>query len=583
MQKITTKILVIILAAGIMAVLSLSTNLLSRAAPALLPSCGNGSVSEAPELNSGPPDIAQSQDAAKTYTAIVWSGDVTGSDNDVGRIHLAYSDVATTTRQWTRFVVDSQTSNQNPTLVFDPDDNSLVHITYRKNRSIYYKRCDILTGNCPITKDVTGSRTAPDPNLTHDSPQIEIMGDTVVIIYQESSATFGNEYQSIRYAYFDPTAGTSPNEAKLTTAANSLTEQNPAVAYSNNRLHIAYATDSTDPGIAMRIRYINLAINELGNSFAADKDFGLVSGEEEAILPTVDALNDFVVLAWEVYELASQGVPENTHRLAYNFSTDNGDTWTTDGTLEKYKYLFPHTASKNDAADWYYANSNPELGKWLHAHVAVEADNIFHLVWQAHANSGADRSDIMHSRFAINSWQGYAPLAFTGAVTYTNVTTIYGQSEQFLNPDITFDLHKVQPAVVYGPPGERVQIAYLSRTVEDGWDVYYTGWQQGDDGASDPSLQNPDSDCDSIPDTEEQATAPACTHPNSTPGPPPDCDGDGIPDFMDDNTDNDLEDDFEETHRTPTASPPANASPTATPHNWREPGIFENYLPTIMK
>ncbi len=526
--------------------LTLSLVWVGRAAPTTLPSCGHNAVFSSSGLVSGPPDIAVSQNAAETYTAVVWSGDQL-STSDRGSIKLAYSKVQTTTRTWTQFTVDGDTDEAkrsiDPTIVFDPDGSDTVHIAYRKGQGIYYKKCDLESSSCSgknITDNTWGGL------ITHDVPQITVMANTntVVIVYYENDQSLGKQF--LQYATIaNKGAGAISPKTKLTSFNTNGKEENPTAVYSNGKVHIAYTRDPATGSDS--IEYVNLEAT--GSSVSLEERFDFGGSMTEPRFPAIDARGGKVVLVWELKDTSN-----SKYSLVYNKSADNGDTW--EGGIRDYRYLFTNkNDSENGKAEW-NTEASAQYVKGLQPDVAIDEDGYYHVVWQA-KEDGSNIHDILYTKGVFITspfWKGNDNISTT-PISYTNVTEIYRIAE--FSP---LTASKVKAKIHFGQPNKRMQVVYMSASTPPSskWDIFYNGWQLGQ--GENPPDSLPDSDCDWIPDEDEKKEC--------LPG--ADCDDDGIPNYMDDDSDGDGADDYLELQAGTNPYDASSKPPTV-------------YLPTILK
>lgn len=505
---------------------------------AALPACGHTAVDVSPAQASGPPDMAASND--EFYTALVWSeGPNTASP--VGAIKLAYADALTTTFFWSPSppLTVEQNDSQDPSIAFDPFTHT-VHVAYRKDNGIQYKKCNLSNGTCAAGVDITVNDNIAGA-VIHDLPQIVVMTNTTrtaVIVYQEGSGGASSE-STLRYAYLDTTTpnGTlAKKNVKLTGNAEnvgeSLSEANPSATFSNGKIHVAYARDDNiiiTPQLNEAIEY--LSFNTLGAQNVAVKPFNQESGDSNPYSPTLDGRNSILGLVWQV-EFGGN------YYLVYNHSSDNGVTWDYNNVVDAdYRHLFEHSTTRSDP--WQSDLLGVNFTGGLKPTVTVGGDHELHLTWQAKT---PENHDVFYGQITgdDDNPRGHgATEALSNTyslVDYTNVTTIYRQG--VLEGGT---LSKVEPVVLFseqtGAPGNRLQIAYMSKTTAGGWDIYYNGWQLKP--ISDTVTFNfDDTDCDGVADSNENFTC------NPLIGSDPnDCDGDGIPNFMDTNSDNDFQPD----------------------------------------
>ncbi len=535
MQKLV-KILVMILMVGAFGFILLSPVMVGRAAPPALPSCGNSAISNTPSLASGSPDIAASNEMTPTYTAVVWSGDDTAGSLR-GKIMLAYSDVQTTTRVWTQKTIDvvaESVKSQDPNIVFDSTLTDTVHIAYRKYQGVYYRKCKL--SECSSSaggKDITFAANQ-GKNTTDDLPQVAVMTDTVVIVYQENDLDAGTTY--LKYAYIDSGGVLTKNIKVTNNPTSTIKEENPTVVYANGKVHIAYVNRTGSPP---QVEYLSLSMGDLGSSVPVEE--GFVRSGEIPERPTIDAKSGSVVLAWEIHD----SPVENYHSLVYSLSSDNGENWSPTG---KYNYLLSDTENFASKYDWDTESSSGgfTFGQLLRPSVAWDGSKI-HLAWHARDGVG-NRHDILYSRHNVDKWEHGSPtwpITYTANASYTNVTTYYASSEINFYGRASDEVNKVQPRIIYGPPGNRLQMVYMAETAAGGWDIYYNGWQMG----SDAPYNFEDTDCDWIPNTVELPPSITCTHTGTRLEEDElwaDCDEDYIPNHMDENSDNDFQDDFTE-------------------------------------
>lgn len=569
-----------------------------RAAPAPLPSCGHNSISRAPATVSGPPDIARSQDAAGTNTAVVWS-EGNSATSPIGSIRLAFSNNATTSRYWGRITVDSSLNNQNPSVVFDPADPNTVHVAYQKatpgaggNSGIHYARCQLAGGDCDIrAKMLTqGSITLNDAN-----PQIAVIYDGAslvvpAVVFQRSSAS-GSGSLNLYYTYVQASgAGTVFPATRVTSNPGTWREQNPSAVFSGNRVHVAFVVDTNQDDVQDAVRYLNLAWTVPGGtlnasaqaifnpngSYAADPDF-----------PTISALGNTLVLVWEVRTVGQTDI----NNVVYNRSDNNGAQWfdQTVGPSVFYRYLPSTRTSLEGPAvsgedDRNSTSSQAEFTKRLRPDVMLYNSgglNI-HVAW--HESTG-DRLDIMYSYFVDGGqWSGTPVLVnTTPPQQVTNVTWLYGDSVTYVSGGVNY-YDNARPRLLYGPPGKRLQLVYLSQT-NLAWDVMYNGWQRADAGNGEFILTYDDADCDAVPDTIERVAPPECGDPNTGGWIDTDEHGGGdhyncnhnydrLPDLLDTNADGDYMDDYVEWI----------SNPDPNSNHWRVYDEFNGaFMPLILK
>ncbi len=536
--------------------------LTGRAAPAALPNCGHGNVSKSPTTLSGPPDIAQS--ANGDYTALVWSEGVSTS-SAVGTIQLAYSRASTTNRSWTKVTVDGDTTSERPVIAFDPTNSTSVTVAYIKKvggaatNSIVYKQCT-LGGVCSTLRTV---RSPLNANYNLSRPQIAVDGaGNPLLVYQEVNNASPQKV-FVRFAYINKASGTAWQEGRLTTAPDIEKETNPSIAFTGGKLHVAYAINNDlDPAQEL-IRYWRGTV--AAQAVTADGGFPLsfspnLTFVSDPDYPTIAAAGTSVYLVWEVKNNAQA---ERFH-LVYNQSTNGGSAWFTGGT--QYKYIpsnINSTAVGGPATeDFRQSIGGGELTLRLQPEVTLDADGLLHLAWHEQANGS--RRDILYSKLVGGNWVGTPILKDDPAGTQSNVTGIYGDSDQLF---LGTNRDNVQASLFFGRPGDRLQVVYVSQTSAS-WDVFYNGWQLGDGGESDPLLRFQDMDCDTIPDTEEVGTPPVCVAgafifgDGAAPFSPDDhynCDDDGdfvrypdfVPDFLDTDADGDLQADDKERLESP--------------------------------
>ncbi len=540
------KILVVAISLGSAFFVALFPAIMGHAAPRALPACGHGSVSQSSSKASGPPAIAQSQDSSQYFTAIAWSQGA-DSSSPAGTIELAYSNVMTTTRGWSRLTVDSAVAdgNRDPSIVFDPVISDTVHIAYRKNNGIYYRRCDLGNGTCPVAKDLTATANN-GMSVIDNNPQIAFMDSlsTVVIIYQHKDGA-GNDL--LEYAYIR-NSGTGSQFSDLTLTDNPRSiyiEENPTIAYANGKVHVAYTKDNIGNTVDS-IEYLNFSsLGPTGLTPLEQFDLNQVGtlNDLEPLFPAIGAAGNTVGLVWQIDD------DNGFNDLAYVISTDGGSSWTPNGAGNNfYRYAFTGDGSNNGSgrASWITDNPNDQFTGGLKPDIFVDGST-FHVVWQAKTGSS---HDIYYSRFsdtATPKWQnGSTTQLFTETqtISYTNMTEMY--RDGITVPEFG---SSVEPAVIFGEPGNRLQVVYMSKVSGASWDIYYNGWQLGSGEGTTFSFE--DTDCDWLPDLDTTKGFPGNAEfvpPGETCGgiEPNDCDGDGILNFMDEDADGDGSPDYAE-------------------------------------
>jgi hypothetical protein len=520
-------------------ILALMPVFTSYAAPAALPGCGDSPVSDASDNNSsGPPSAAQSADGY--YTAVAWAQGTSKTD-PVGSIMLAYSNILTDTqigKSWNRIIVDSvdSDSNRDPSIAFDPDDNNLIHVAYRKKGTIYYKRCDLnlASNQCNLEKQVTTEAA----NIIDLYPQIAIMDgttvNTVTIVYQrrdETGGTGNNGKNKVQYAFIGDSGSGSLDSGNDLTDNDPIFihEKDPTVVFANGRLHLAYTRDNKDssPGA---IQYGALTEETLGSTLNPITSFSMNGSDVEPNFPVISARDNIIALVWQVKAPGAE-----TYYLAYETSSNNGVNWNNAPLSNNYyKYLFTGNGSNNTGrGEWDTQPSDRLFVGGLKPNTFM-SDFGLHTVWQSSPEVHHDvMYSYLHSPATNNLWQTNRPAAITPTmeISYTNLTAVYRGNASS---------KRVEPAVLFGEPGRRLQVFYILRKDLTGpWDIYYNGWQLSDN--DDDILNFEDTDCDGLPDPDENSTSISCPvipEGNLFAG-YPDCDEDGIPNFMDEDADGD--------------------------------------------
>ena len=333
MIKKLSKILSLAIVASLAAFQLLSPVLSGWAAPPALPVCGHNVVTGS--VDSGPPDIATS--ANEDYTAVVWAED--GSEGSphagYGAIKLAYS--MTTTRIWTVVNVDTGTSNQEPSIVFDPISSNVVHIAYQQGITagssvIYYAKCT-LGGSCNTERASTGATA--NTLRTNAKIAVNASGEPV-IVYQESQSG-GNPRSWMSYT-FKPSGGSfKPVTNQL---GDSAAELNPTVAAAGNVVHVAYAQDNdNDPGngVSNKIKYLQLDASSMSGSTLPTSLARVFEPNTTHVntpnYPAIDVKGSTVALVWQFTNAGSS----TDFNLVYNTSADNGTTWYDADGVSVYK------------------------------------------------------------------------------------------------------------------------------------------------------------------------------------------------------------------------------------------------------
>ncbi|MCG3208753.1 MAG: hypothetical protein FOGNACKC_02365 [Anaerolineae bacterium] len=573
----------------------------SLAAPAALPNCGNDVVGGSQD--SGFPDIAASNDANHTYTAIVWSEGTGGR----GNIKLAYSQAITTARTWqlntnTNGVIDSSGLATEPAIVFDPTTNNRVHIAWvRKvsvasdNGDVYYTRCT-LGGACDTPKQVATSVTVRALERATPAIAVNSTGDPVVFYVEKSGI-----YRWLSYAYFNTTVNSNflkfeggglPAGGANVFGGDNVSETAISLKAVGDVLHVANTEDAGSNEINEQISYRKMNIaraamsgGPLATALAplASRNFGPGRDTRDPDFPALAALsNGKVVLAWQL-----TWIPDPTKfYLAYSQSADAGVNWTPDAGTGIYRYWLSDsnatisaTPSPNDRIN----GIDPQSGdKTIDIHPAValhydgsQVDNnlVIHLAWHQQSplvvyNEGSyvdttQRTDVMYSyKKGSSAWAGTPILSGTTGLTRTNVTDYYGYSEKSM--DHTANISKLRPKILFGNFGahhNRLQVVYGSlNNITSKIQVRYNGWELGDNFVT-PLRTQQDSDCDTRKDSTELPVVPGCQtvfniyvfgQPTNNancdgkflPNPP----GDYVPDFLDSNSDGDfLADDVDST------------------------------------
>lgn len=495
--------------AGTVAVLFLTPLLTGLAAPAALPICGNSRIKPGTTSYTGPPDIAKSAD--ETYTAVVWAEGVNG----IGPVNLAYSDIPTTTRIWNITPVASG-DNREPAIAFAPSGNTTVHIAYRQEESgtnltgIRYIRCT-LGGVCGSERTIATGTTSD--NYTSPKIVVNAAGDPV-IVYQKNTAGTSRIY----YAYIESGgSGTIWAGFLLVTGSND-NETNPTVAYSKvgsaERVHVAYVADGPVPdGTTDQIKYTQLIVDDSLSGGALTSGYNATfpkDNGDEPQFPAIDAINGTVVLVWDVKQASK-------FHLAYNMSHDNGDNWELRESGDTYNYYYLPSGSSSalgapPSSDDRPSQSIPPGSQFngrLQPDVTLHMSGsitITHVAWHEETSS---RRDVMYSFFDGSQWRGTPILSGVTAISYTNVTTVYGESAADPATEKRGNLDNVRPRLVFnrlaGQNRHRLQMVYMSQKKEGDqtmWYLRYDGWELGSNFIN-PIRSERDSDCDNRSDEQE--------------------------------------------------------------------------------
>ena len=225
-------------------------------------------------------------------------------------------------------------------------------------------------------------------------------------------------------------------------------------------------------------------------------------------------------------------------------------------------------------------DSGPEFIRRLRPDVVLSSGGAnIHVAW--HEDTG-NRRDIMYSYFDGSQWSGTSVLVNTTPPDQvTNVTWLYGDSVTHVSGGGTNYYDNTRPRLLYGLPGKRLQLVYLSETPL-AWDVLYNGWQRADAGNSEFILTYDDADCDAIPDSVERVAPPECDTGDwidtdeHAGGDHYNCNHnyDRLPDLLDTNADGDFLDDYQEWI----------SNPDPNTNHWRVYDQFNGaFLPLIMK
>ena len=495
---------------GTVAVLFLSPLLTGLAAPADLPICGNSRIKSGATSYTGPPDIAKSTD--ETYTAVVWAEGVNG----IGPVNLAYSDIMTTTRTWNTTTVASG-NNREPAIAFYPNGNTTVHIAYRQkedgtnNTGIRYIKCT-LGGNCGSGERTIASGSSSD-NYTSPKIAVNAAGDPV-IVYQKNTAGSVRIY----YAYIESGGTGSIRAGFALVAVSTDRETNPTVAYSKvgseERVHVAYVADGPVPdGTTDQIKYTQLTVNgslsggALASSNNATFTPNTAKGMSEPEFPAIDAIGNTLSLVWDLRETASK------FHIVYNISQNNGASWDLDQGGSEYRYYYlPSGRSHNndpatsddrtsDGGGLFNGRLQPDVTMHMSGSITIT-----HVAWHEETNS---RRDVMYSFFDGSQWRGTPILSGVTAISYTNVTTVYGESAADPATENLGNLDNVRPRIVFNRLASqnrhRLQMVYMSQKTQGDqtmWYLRYDGWELGSNFIN-PLLSEKDSDCDNIFDEQE--------------------------------------------------------------------------------
>ncbi|RMF04317.1 MAG: hypothetical protein D6768_03570 [Chloroflexi bacterium] len=571
---------VLLSAVTVIAVLATQTHLSAtpgKAAPAFLPGCGHTTVTGS--SNSGRPDIALSGNGQ--YTAVVW----TEGSSSAGNLKLAYSEVYTATHYW-KFQPDAGSSGiietgslSVPTLDFDPSANDTVAIAYKNEGTgagIGYTQCT-LGGTC--TNDVTVSGT----NANSQNPQVAYTPGGVVVVFDDSNNRL------IRYF-------TVKNGVVSAAASTGYVGKNPAVAYSNNKVHVTYAD------LSGNIQYFNFNVSNF-DAISLSSPVALFSSKSgtlgRADYPRIAAVDSTVMAVWDFEYTGGGSTPDATTEfvLAQAISTDNGANWGAAGLIPSNNAVSAGPAIANNDEVWTSeavgSSSSEGNFKRLRPDIFLhkEGANIYaHLTWQALMDgtildSGDGRPgaghDILYAytnvgSISSTSWKG-VPMGNNGTFNATFDTnpngrpspsgdTVHGITDLTVEYFMHDQRNTALPKLVFmgnsnsfNQTFNRLQMVYRSQlkgspsNPNPPFDVRYNGFELGQNNfIATPLLTKQDSDCDSYSDSQE------ITQPSSPPG---DCIGglssydewncdksaatsDPVPDYLDNNSDNDFQVDF---------------------------------------
>ncbi|MCP4363008.1 MAG: hypothetical protein GY796_33805 [Chloroflexi bacterium] len=510
--------------------------------------------------------------------------------------------------------VDSDTTGQNPVVVFDPVTSNKVHVAYQRgsgaNNTIYYNTCT-LGGSCGTTPERVSTIGKSDTSRLNPAIATNSAG-TPIVLYTESDAEFpftdpqtwlNYAYESTSDSNFYAFEGGGGGHGTNRFGASAKLERSVSLASLNDELHIAYAEG--DSGVTSdRIQYWQMDISALSGTSALGSATAPVRSQqfnpdpfvEEPDFPAISAISGGdVAVVWQVQDDSDS----SSFSLAYNKSGDSGASWDIAGA-PFYSYI-PSTAvasnvlDKRTAADK-VGGRNGVFDNGLHPDVAQHNDGsdlVIHATWHQTTTTttgNQNRTDIMYAYLdqGASSWARTNILTGTGLtpLSTTNVTAFYGFSD---------DLSKLRPKMLFGNFGSgttkaenRLQVVYvnLSGSVRR---AVYNGWELGSSFIS-PSRTEQDSDCDDLVDSVEIVESPPsgctdwdtvsdhdlggntdymnCDHDlagsNDDSGPGNDG-GDLVPDFLDPNTDGDYQKDDVDGDR----------------YSWSTDGLL--FLPVILK
>jgi hypothetical protein len=556
--KRLSKILPLAIVVSLVAFQLLSPALSGWAAPPALPVCGHNVVTGS--IDSGPPDIATSDN--EDYTAVVWAED--GSEGTphagYGMIKLAYSRAVTTTRTWTVVNVDTGTSNQKPSIVFDPISSNVVHIAYQQgilagDSVIYYAKCTLGGSGCSTERASTGATA----NILRTNAQIAVNANgEPVIVYQESQS--GGTPRSWMNYTFKPNGGSFKPVTGTNALGDNAAELNPTITAAGNVVHVAYAQDNDNDsgnGVSNKIKYLqldasNMSLATLPASLARVFEPN-TTHVKTPNYPAIDAKDSTVHLVWQFTNAGSS----TQFNLAYNTSDDNGATWyNPHAGSEDYRYIpsnDPSTIASLDSSDTRSNTNASTFMSNLHPDVTLHVSGsitMTHIAWHEEVDGDSEtRTEVMHSYFNGTLWQATA--VYSSSLTQADVASMTNVSFLYKHEDIAaFDNDNVgQPKILFGSPGNRLQVVYLSQNTSSSiLKVRYNGWQSGDPAAADSTLRVLDTDCDTYSnDVEYPLSGPpkpaTCTNGDFTGDDVLDCEGDDLPDYLDINSDNDFQND----------------------------------------
>lgn len=309
--------------------------LLAVTAAAALAGLGNNLLNVSlSTTDAGYPAIAVSADG--NNIGIVWAERYDGGGAAQGPIYFkgATDGANLGPNKVVDFANSTTDQSWSPDIAVDPTTGSNMHIVWKnlsgsspQVHTIYYTLCPVV-GDCSSGHEQVAqvSSSGDSAEVLHPRLAVSAGGGVQVVWHQTNT-------DGTQKAVYYRGKGSGGWDGSATAVSDTAGEYawRPAVAVSRSGatdyVHVVWAADTNKDGTNDVIRYRRGTIGAGGtvSSWAATQSMATVAGTEDPDFPAVAAIEDTVVVLWDVKETDADS--EDDYYGLYAYSTDNGGSF----------------------------------------------------------------------------------------------------------------------------------------------------------------------------------------------------------------------------------------------------------------